>query len=72
MSDYADLCRDIRDSRREARTKYGIPCPECTKLLPKACPSILLPQQRCKIHGYRDSRPRTKDNEYLHMEKDKP
>jgi hypothetical protein len=64
-SDYGDLCRDIRDARREARAKYGAPCPECVRLLPKACPTILLPQQRCKIHGYRDPRPRTEETQYL-------
>lgn len=64
-SDYGDMCRDIRDARSEARAKHGVNCPECVRLLPKACPSILLPQQRCRIHGYRDPRPRTPDTEYL-------
>lgn len=66
MSDYGDLCRDIRDARSDAREKHGVNCPECVRLLPKACPTILLPQQRCRIHGYRDPRPRTTDTEYLH------
>ena len=65
MSDYGDMCKDLREMRREARAKFGVPCPECAAKLPKACPSILLPSQRCKIHGYRDPRPRTADNEYL-------
>lgn len=58
MSDYGELCRELREERRELRAKYGVPCPECVRLLPKASPSILLPQQRCRIHGYRDQRPR--------------
>ena len=33
-------------------------CPVCVAKLPKAHPSILLPQQVCKIHGFRDPRPR--------------
>ena len=66
--DYGSMCRDIRDARRNARAKHGVPCPECVRLLPKACPTILLPQQLCKIHKYRDPRPRTSDTEYLHME----
>lgn len=66
MSDYGDMCRDIREARREARAKHGKPCPVCREKLPKAPPSILLPQQRCRIHGYRDPRPRTRDTEYLH------
>lgn len=65
-SDYGDLCRDIRDARRDARLKHGVPCPECVRLLPKANPTILLPSQRCKIHKYRDPRPRTHETEYLH------
>ena len=70
-SDYGDMCRDIREARRDARANYGMPCPECVRLLPKANPSILLPEQRCKIHGYRDPRKRTVETEYLHMEKAK-
>ena len=64
-SDYGDFCREIRDARREVRAKHGVPCPECVRLLPKASPSILLPQQRCKIHGYRDMWPRTAESSYL-------
>ena len=66
MSDYGDLCKDLREAKRKARADYGIPCPVCIQLLPKANPSILLPQQRCKIHGYRDPRPRSSDTEYMH------
>ncbi len=58
MSDYGDMCRDIRDARREVRAKHGKPCT-------RAHPTILLPQQRCKIHGYRDPRPRTDETSYL-------
>lgn len=61
MSDYGDLCHDMREHKRMMRDKYGIPCPECERLLPKACPSILLPQQRCKIHGYKDPRQRIQE-----------
>lgn len=65
MSDYGDMCRDIREARREARANHGVPCPECIIKLPRAHPTILLPEQRCKIHGYRDPRKRTPDSEYL-------
>ena len=66
MSDYGDMCRDIREARRDARAKHGVPCPKCVALLPKASPTILLPEQRCKIHGYRDPRRRSHETEYLH------
>lgn len=58
MSDYGDLCRDLRSAKREHRLKYGVLCPECKRVRPKAHPTILLPQQRCKVDGYRDPRPR--------------
>lgn len=65
MSDYGELCAGIREARKSARALHGVPCPECVRLLPKAHPSILLPQQRCRIHGYRDPRSRTRQIEYL-------
>jgi len=65
MSDYGDMCKDIRNAKREARFNHGVPCPACVEKLPKANPSILLPQQRCKIHGYRDPRKRTEETEYF-------
>ena len=69
-SDYGDLCRDLREAKKEARRLHGRPCPECRRLLPRASPTILLPQQRCKIHGYRDPRERMEETEYLHAEKE--
>lgn len=68
MSDYKDLCNDIAAARKEARSKHGVSCPVCVEKLPKASPSILLPAQRCKIHGYKDPRPRTFETEYLHRD----
>lgn len=49
----------FRQARKEAREKYGVLCPRCKVVRPKAHPSILLPQQRCKVDGYRDPRPRS-------------
>lgn len=65
MSDYGELCKDLREAKREARAKFGVPCPKCVELLPKAHPSILLPGQMCKIHKFKDSRPRT--NSYMEI-----
>ncbi len=56
--DVGEMFNEMKADRRAKRDKYGVPCPECVAKLPRACPSILLPQQRCKIHGYRDQRPR--------------
>jgi hypothetical protein len=58
MGDMGDDFRALKDAKRAIKEKYGVPCPECVKKLPRAAPSILLPQQRCRIHGYRDPRPR--------------
>lgn len=55
---YGDLCRELREKRRDRRAKYGVDCPGCRKKEPKRTPSILLPQQRCKVCGYRDPRKR--------------
>lgn len=57
MGDMGDVFNAMRDHRKALRRAYGVPCPECQRKLPRAQPSILLPQQRCKIHGYRDPRP---------------
>lgn len=54
-----DYFNDIRAARREARAAFGVACPKCVEVRPKAHPSILLPQQRCKVDGYRDPRPRS-------------
>jgi hypothetical protein len=65
MSDEGEFWRDVREARREERAKYGKPCPECVRLLPRACPTILVPGQRCKIHGYRDPRPPLTGESYV-------
>lgn len=62
MSDMGDLWRDVKAARRERRAKFGVECPQCKVMRPKAQPSILLPQQRCKVDGYRDPRPRLEVN----------
>ena len=56
MSETVEIFGAITDHKKRLRAKYGIPCPECQRLLPKAPPSILLPQQVCRIHKYRDQR----------------
>lgn len=64
MSDSIDAYKDISNHTKALRAKYGVPCPECVRLLPRACPTILLPQQRCRIHKYRDARPELTDAEW--------
>lgn len=58
MGDMGEFWKDIKDKRRELRQKFGVPCPMCIKLLPKANPKILLPGQTCRIHNFKDKRTR--------------
>jgi hypothetical protein len=62
MGDMAEGFKALRDDRKERRATLGVECPECKRLLPNACATILLPGQRCsrRGHSYRDPRPREK------------
>lgn len=64
MSDAIESMRDHGNLRRLLRARYGKPCPECQTKLPRAHPSILLPQQTCRIHHYRDQRPDLTQEDY--------
>lgn len=69
MGDVGELFSALRDERKALRNKYGVECPQCRMcpqcriVRPKAHPSILLPQQRCKVDGYRDPRSRLTDEQ---------
>lgn len=56
MSECAEIYGAMKDARKHLRTVLGVNCPECVRLIPRACPSILIPGQRCRIHGYVDPR----------------
>lgn len=58
MGEMGEVFREMKEQRSKLRAAYGLPCPRCVALLPKSHPSILLPTQACKIHGYVDPRPR--------------
>jgi hypothetical protein len=58
MSDYGDFCREHREYKKELRAKYGKNCPQCQTQQPKRIPAILLPQQVCKVCGYKNNRSR--------------
>lgn len=57
-----EFWRDVKAERKARREKHGSPCPGCQKKEPKRIPTTLLPQQRCKVCGYRDPRPRLQDD----------
>lgn len=58
MGDMAEYYRDWKDHKKALRSKFGVNCPKCATARPRAQASILLPQQRCKVDGYVDPRPR--------------
>lgn len=64
MSDAIDGYKDIADHKKRLRAKYGISCPQCAIKRPKANATILLPQQRCRVDGYRDPRPELTNEEW--------
>ena len=57
MSDAVETYRAMDDHRKAVRRTYGVNCPQCAVKRPRAHPTILLPQQRCRVDGYRDPRP---------------
>lgn len=57
MSESTEIFGAIKDLRKARRAAFGVPCPQCQIKRPKTNPTILLPQQRCKVDGYRDPRP---------------
>jgi hypothetical protein len=59
MGDVGDVFNALRQYNKDRRAAYGIPCPQCAVVRPKAHASILLPGQRCKVDGYRDPRKRS-------------
>lgn len=63
MSETGEMWRDWKDGKKALKAKYGILCPQCKIARPKAHPTILMPQQRCKVDGYRDMRPRLTDEQ---------
>jgi len=64
MSECAEMFSCHAELRKLLRARYGKPCPECVRLLPKAHPTILLPRQRCRIHKYHDLRPELTQADY--------
>jgi hypothetical protein len=64
MSDMGDDFKAHRAFKNQLKEKYGKPCPECLRLLPKAHPKILMPQGYCKMHKYKDQRPELTKEEW--------
>lgn len=68
MGDMGDIFNAHKSLRKAERAKFGKPCPECVSKLPRAQPSILIPQQVCRIHRYRDPRPALTQDDYDNLE----
>jgi hypothetical protein len=65
MGDMIDMYRGLKEVKREMRTALGVGCPMCRVKQPKRTPTVLLPQQRCKVDGYRDPRPEVVIDEWF-------
>ncbi len=64
MSDAVEMFKAQGDHKKSLRAKYGVECPECKRMLPKASATILLPGKRCRIHKYVDPRQELTDKEW--------
>ena len=64
MSEIGDDFKVMREHKARLRKKYGIECPECRRLQPKRNATILMPQQRCRVDGYRDTRSELTDDQW--------
>lgn len=56
MGDMGDIFNAMKEQRRELKKKWGIDCPLCKIKQPKRIPTVLLPQQKCRVCGYIDRR----------------
>lgn len=64
MSDWLADVKALEEHNKAIRAKYGKPCPECVRRLPKANPKILLPGGYCRMHKYTDPRPELTDEQW--------
>ncbi|CAB4180129.1 hypothetical protein UFOVP1040_31 [uncultured Caudovirales phage] len=71
MSDTGETFRAMTAHRKRVREVWGRPCPVCVEKLPRANPTILIPQRRCRIHGYTDPRPELTSEQHQAIEDDR-
>lgn len=64
MGDVGEYWQEAKEHKKALRERFGVACPQCKVKRPKAHPSILLPQQRCNVDGYRDPRPRLTNEQH--------
>lgn len=64
MSEMIEAYKALKDHKKAVRAKYGVSCPACKVARPKAPATILIPQQRCRVDGYRDPRPELTDEQW--------
>jgi rRNA maturation endonuclease Nob1 len=57
MGDMRDDFKALDAVLKAERQRLRVSCPGCPKVRPKATPTLLMPQQRCKVCGHRDERP---------------
>lgn len=64
MSETIESFKGMADHKKRLRAAYGVECPECKIKRPKTHATILLPQQRCRVDGYRDPRTELTDEQW--------
>jgi len=57
MGDMKEEFAALKGWKQANRAVYGKPCPQCNVKEPRRTPTLLQPQQRCQVDGYRDPRP---------------
>jgi hypothetical protein len=56
----------VKKAKKDRKKEFGIDCPGCNIKEPKRIPTKLLPNQKCKVCGYRDPRPYQDLSVYKH------
>lgn len=57
MGEMREMFNGWKEYRNALCKKFGIECSGCKIKRPKACPTIMLPQQVCNVCGNKDERP---------------
>ena len=60
----AERHKALRKAKQELKRRLAVPCPHCAVVQVGPPPRMLLPQELCKVHGYRDPRPRRPEDDY--------
>ena len=60
----AERHKALRKAKQEMKRRLGVACPHCAAMPKGPPPRVLMPQELCTTHNYRDPRPRLPENDY--------